>query len=61
MGDQRYQVLYDLGREAERALNGYIAYVWKQQQGHAHYGTRFIADGGIVYESRRLRCGDGES
>jgi len=36
--DQRYQELYDLGREAERALNGYIAYVWKQQQGQAHYG-----------------------
>jgi four helix bundle protein len=50
MDDQRYQELYDLGREAERALNGYIAYVWKQQQGQAHYGTRLVAEEGITYE-----------
>jgi len=42
--DRRYGELYDLGREAERALNGYIAYVWKQQQGHVHYGGRLIAE-----------------
>lgn len=27
MDDQRYQELYNLGRETERALNGYIAYI----------------------------------
>ena len=42
--NQCYQELCDLGREAERALNGYIAYVWKQQQGQAHYGTRLVAE-----------------
>ena len=44
IADQRYQELYDLGRETERTLNGYIAYVWRQQQGHDHYGDRFIVD-----------------
>ena len=50
MDDQRYQELYDLGREAERALNGYIAYIWKQQQGQAQYGARLIAEEGTQYE-----------
>ena len=50
MDAHRDQELYDLGREAERALNGYIAYVWKQQQGHAHYGARFVAEEGTSYE-----------
>ncbi len=44
VSDQQYQALYDLGRETERTLNGYIAYIWKQKQGSAHYGDRFIAD-----------------
>ena len=47
--DPRYQELYDSGREAERALNGYIAYVWHQQQGQAHYGTRLVAEEGVAY------------
>ena len=50
MDAQRYQELYDLGREAERALNGDIAYAWKQQQGHAHNGARFVAEEGTSYE-----------
>jgi four helix bundle protein len=50
MDDPCYLGLYDLGREAERALNGYIAYVWKQQQGQTHYGTRLVAEEGITYE-----------
>jgi len=49
MDDPRYQELYDVSREAERALNGYIAYVWKQQQGQVHYGTRLIAEDGVAY------------
>jgi four helix bundle protein len=48
--DQRYQEIYDLGREGERALNGYIAYVWKQQQGQAHYGIRLVAEEGVTYD-----------
>lgn len=44
--DRRYQELYDLGREDERALNGYIAYVWKQRQGQANYGERLITENG---------------
>lgn len=44
VNDERYQELYDLGRETERTLNGYITYIWKQKQGSAHYGDRFTAD-----------------
>ncbi len=44
IGDPRYQELYDLAREAERTLNGYVAYVWKQKQGSTHYGDHFIVD-----------------
>jgi len=44
IGDQRYQELYDLARETERTLNGYITYVWKQKQGLDHYGDRFTVD-----------------
>jgi four helix bundle protein len=40
----QHQSLYDLAREAERTLNGYINFTWKQQQGHNHYGERYIAD-----------------
>ncbi len=47
---QHYAEIYNLGREAERALNGYIAYVWKQQQGQSHFGSRLIADEGITYD-----------
>lgn len=39
---EQHQALYELGRETERTLNGYIAYTWKQKQGHQHYGERFI-------------------
>ena len=42
--DDRFQALYDLSREAERALNGYINYVRRQQQGQAEYGRRLIVD-----------------
>jgi four helix bundle protein len=41
---EQHQALYDLGREAERTLNGYINFTWKQQQGRNHYGERYIAD-----------------
>jgi four helix bundle protein len=41
---EQHQALYDLGREAERTLNGYINFTWKQQQGRSHYGERYIAD-----------------
>ena len=41
---EQYRALYDLGREAEKTLNGYINFTWKQQQGHNHYGDRYIAD-----------------
>lgn len=44
ISDQRYQALYDLGREDERTLNGYVNYVWKQGQGHAHFGDRLVVD-----------------
>lgn len=41
---EQHQALYNLSREAERTLNGYINFVWKQQQGRTQYGDRFIAD-----------------
>ena len=44
-----YQRLYELGREAERALNGYIAYVWQQRQGHVAYGQRILAEDDASY------------
>ena len=44
ISDLRYQKLYELARETERTLNGYITYVGKQKQGFAHYGDRFIVD-----------------
>lgn len=47
--DQCYQELYDLGREGERALNGFIAYVWRQRQGQSHYGERLIAEERAIY------------
>jgi four helix bundle protein len=43
-GAEQHQTLYDLSREAERTLNGYINFTWKQQQGRNHYGERYIAD-----------------
>jgi hypothetical protein len=41
---EQHQILYDLGREAERTLNGYINFTWKQQQGRSHYGEHYVAD-----------------
>ncbi len=41
---EQHQALYDLSREAERTLNGYINFTWKQQQGRNHYGERYIAE-----------------
>ncbi len=41
---EQHQALYNLSREAERTLNGYISFVWKQQQGHNQYGDRYLAD-----------------
>jgi four helix bundle protein len=42
--DQHHQELYALGREAEKTLNGYITYVWRQKQGLDYYGKHFIPD-----------------
>jgi len=44
INDLRYQELYNLARETERTLNGYITYVWKQKQGSTHYGDRSLVD-----------------
>ncbi len=40
----RFQELYELGRETERALNGYIAYVRRQEQGRSEYGSQLPPD-----------------
>ena len=44
LDSSRFQELYDLGRETERALNGYIGYVRRQQQGQAEYGSQLPPD-----------------
>ncbi len=49
LDDASFVRLHTLGRDAERALNGFIAYVWKQQQGQAHYGHRLIAEETATY------------
>ena len=41
--DAHRQELYDLGREAERTLNGYIGYVRKLKTGSKDYGDRYIS------------------
>ena len=40
--EERFQELYDLGREAERTLNGYINYVRRQRTGSKTYGDKYI-------------------
>jgi len=37
-----FQKLYDLGRETERTLNGYINFVRRQHQGQTEYGNRLL-------------------
>jgi len=48
ISDARYQELYDLGRETERALNGYINYVRRQRTGSQDYGDRYILAPGEI-------------
>ena len=38
----RFRELYELGRETERALNGYINYVRRQKAGSETYGDKYI-------------------
>ena len=38
----RFQELYELGRETERTLNGYINYVRRQKTGSETYGDKYI-------------------
>ncbi|MCS7283041.1 MAG: four helix bundle protein [Anaerolineae bacterium] len=40
--ERRFQEMYELGRETERALNGYINYVWAQRTGGTVFGNRYI-------------------
>ena len=40
--DARFQELYNLGRETERTLNGYINYVRKLKTGRETYGEKYI-------------------
>ena len=39
-----FQETYDLARETERTLNGYIGYVRRQKAGHTTYGDKYIPD-----------------
>jgi len=42
--DECYTELYDLGREAEMTLNGYINYIWRQKEGHETFGKKSLTD-----------------
>ncbi|MBM4464168.1 MAG: four helix bundle protein [Chloroflexi bacterium] len=42
LADVRYKELYQLGREAERTLNGYINHVHRQRTGSDTYGDKYI-------------------
>lgn len=41
--DRRFREMYELGRETERALNGYINYVWSLRTGGTVFGDRYIS------------------
>ena len=43
VNDARFRELYNLGREAERTLNGYIGYVRTLKTGHETYGNTYIS------------------
>jgi four helix bundle protein len=47
----RARELYELGREAERTLNGYINHVRRQKEGSEAYGTKYIPAPGETLES----------
>jgi four helix bundle protein len=42
--DAEFEELYTLGREAQRTLNGYIAYVRKLRTGKQVYGDHYIRE-----------------
>ncbi|MCB0206567.1 MAG: four helix bundle protein [Anaerolineae bacterium] len=44
MDQPRFQELYELGREAERSLNGFISYVRRQRLGSKEFGDRFVTE-----------------
>ncbi len=43
-----FEDAYNLGREAEKALNGYIDYVDRLREGHVLFGSRLLQDAGEV-------------
>ncbi len=36
--------MYELGRDTERALNGYINYIWSLRTGRETFGDRYVAE-----------------
>ena len=48
---ERFHELYELGRETERTLNGYISYIRRRQQGVAEYGNTLITETPLVYDA----------
>ena len=51
MDDQRFQELYDLGREAERAIERlHCAMSGNNSKVRQHYGTRLVAEEGVTYD-----------
>lgn len=48
---ERFHELYELGRETERTLNGYISYIRRRQQGVAEYGNTLVAETPLIYNA----------
>lgn len=51
INEGRFRELYELGREMERALNGYINYVRRQKAGSETYGDKYILTPGEILTS----------
>jgi len=45
-----FEELYDLARQAERALNGYIAFVNRRKDGQALFGDRMLRETEQIYQ-----------
>ncbi len=41
--DSQHAELYNLGKEIEMILNGYINYLWKQKEGQDTFGSKIIS------------------
>ena len=54
ISDAHHEELYNLGRRAERALNGYIGYVRRQKTGREMFGDKCIPDLGQMPQALEI-------